>query len=85
MIHPLFQQDFELITYRQNWGEERVWFHSRKGCLHPTPASWTDVAAIDPFVTATADRSLFRLADLLELADRIRAWKSRQGASAVKG
>jgi hypothetical protein len=27
--HPLFQQEFELVSCRQNWGEDRVWFHDR--------------------------------------------------------
>ena len=33
------------------------------------PLSWTDYVAADPFVTVSAGRSAFRVADLLELAD----------------
>ena len=32
------------------------------------PASWTSLAALDPFVAVAAGRSLFRVADLLALA-----------------
>jgi hypothetical protein len=32
--HPLFQQEFELVSYRQDWGEDRVWFQDKLGRLH---------------------------------------------------
>ena len=37
-FHPLFQQEFELVSYRQNWGENRVWFQDKLGRLHALPA-----------------------------------------------
>jgi len=43
----LFQQEFELVTCRQNWGEDRVWFHDRDGLLRSIPTNWTDAAGID--------------------------------------
>jgi hypothetical protein len=82
--HPLFQQTFALIIYRQNWGEDRVWFEDGEGRLYSLPANWTDAAGPDPFVTMAAGRSLFRVADLLELAERIGAWESAQARSTVK-
>src|SRR5712691_4557411 len=66
--HPLFQQEFELVIYRQNWGEERVWFHDTKGRLISLPAVWTSVVAEDAFVAVSAGRSMFRVAELLALA-----------------
>ncbi|MEW6275701.1 MAG: DUF5372 family protein [Bacillota bacterium] len=65
--HPLCGQEFELVTYRQNWGEDRVFFHDREGRLRSIPASWTSVGAIDPFVAVSAGRSFFRVEDLLAL------------------
>src|SRR5262252_9612329 len=59
--HPLFQQEFELISYRQDWGEDRVWFQDKLGRLHSLPTSWTDAGAVDPFVALAAGRSLFRV------------------------
>src|SRR5260370_41405233 len=53
--HPLYQQEFDLVSYRQNWGEDRVWFQDKKdGHLHSLPMSWTDIGAVDPFVAIAA-------------------------------
>jgi hypothetical protein len=81
----LFQQEFELITCRQNWGEDRVWFHDGNGRLRSVPTNWTDAAGRDPFVVVAAGRSLFRITDLLELVQRIRALELERAGSAVKG
>jgi len=66
----LFERVFELVTCRQNWGEDRVWFYNREGRLASIPTSWTDIAVLDPFVVVAAGRSLFRVTDLLELVQR---------------
>src|ERR1035438_9357207 len=67
--HPLRGQKFKLITYRHNWGEDRVYFHNAEGCLSSIPAGWTTVVAPDPFVTVAGGRCLFRYQDLLQLVD----------------
>ena len=82
--HPLFQQEFELVSCRQNWGEDRVWFHDRNGLLRSIPTNWTDAAGIDSFVVVAGGRSLFRIPDLLELVHRIRALEVEHAASPVK-
>ena len=83
--HPLYQQEFELVSYRQNWGEDRVWFQDKKdGHLHSLPMSWTDIGAVDPFVAIAAGRSQFRVADLIELAKQIDGWKSERAQGTVK-
>jgi hypothetical protein len=56
------------VWYRPNWGEHRVYYHDQEGHLCSIPASWTTLAALDPFVAVAAGRSLFRVADLLALA-----------------
>jgi hypothetical protein len=68
----LFERAFEVVTCRQNWGEDRVWFYDREGRLASIPTTWTDVSALDPFVVVAAGRSLFRVTDLLELVQEIR-------------
>jgi hypothetical protein len=73
-----------LVAYRQNWGEDRVWFQDNKGRLHSLPTSWTDAAGLDPFVAVAAGRSLFRVADLLELANRIDGRASEAVECSVK-
>jgi hypothetical protein len=65
--HPLRGQRFELVTYRQNWGEDRVYFHNADGRLSSIPACWTTVVAPDPFVAVAGGRCLFRYEDLLQL------------------
>ena len=72
-FHPLANREFELIIYRHNWGEDRVYFHNLDGKLTAIPASWTDLIAEDPFVGIAAGRSLFRLDDLLKLSEFIAA------------
>ena len=83
--HPLYEQEFELVSYRQNWGEERVWFHDTKdGRLHSLPMNWTDVGPLDRFVAVAAGRSLFRVTDLIELAKQVAGWKSEQARGGAK-
>ena len=67
--HPLTGQRFRLITYRNNWGEDRVYFHNSDGRVCSIPACWTSVAPADRFVVLAAGRCLFRYEDLLKLAD----------------
>jgi hypothetical protein len=80
----LFHQEFELVGCRQNWGEDRVWFHDREGLLRSIPTTWTDVAGIDPYVAVAAGRALFRIPDLLELVQRTQALKPEQATISVK-
>lgn len=67
-FHPWFGCEFTLVTYRLNWGEERVYFHDDAGRLVAIPARWTSVFPADPFVVVSAGRSPFRFAQLRELA-----------------
>jgi hypothetical protein len=67
--HPLIGQSFKLVTYRHNWGEDRLYFHDSNALLRSIPACWTTVLPADPFVVLAAGRCLFRYEDLLELAD----------------
>ena len=71
-FHPLCGREFELVTYRQNWGEDRVYFHDDQGQLRALSAGWTSLGADDPFVVISAGRSAFRTVDLLELAGLLR-------------
>ena len=68
-FHPLFGQEFELVEYRNNWGEDRVYFFNTKGEVRSIPAGCTNAAGVDPFVEISAGRSFFRTKDLMELAD----------------
>ncbi len=72
-FHPLCGRAFPLVTVRNNWGEDRVYYHNKQGQLACVPASWTDVVPPDPVVTVSAGRSPFRLEDLLELSRLVTA------------
>jgi len=52
--------------------------------MHSLPTSWTDAGAVDPFVAIAAGRSLFRIVDLIELAQLIGEWKLGGGYAVVK-
>ncbi len=67
-FHPLFGREFELVHCRQCWGEDRVFYLDEGEELRSLPARWTSVDAGDPLVVISAGRSLYRVADLLELA-----------------
>jgi hypothetical protein len=54
--------------YRNNWGENRVFFVDDDGQTRWLPASWTSVEAPDPFVVMASGRAAFRAQELLELA-----------------
>ena len=67
------------MTYRNNWGEQRVYFHDAEGRLTALPAAWTDVFSPDPFVVISAGRSAFRVNDLLELTRLIARLRQEGG------
>lgn len=60
------------MTVRQNWGEERVYYHDESGRLRLIPLAWTSLAGVDPFVAAAAGRAMFRPDDLMRLAELVR-------------
>ncbi len=72
-FHPLDGREFALVTVRQNWSEDRVYFNNDDGRLISVPTAWTSISAADPFVVVSAGRSPFRAQDLLEVAELIEA------------
>jgi hypothetical protein len=67
-FHPLYGQQFEMLSYRHNWGEYRVTFYQTPDRVRALPAAWTSLAPSDPSIQLAAGRAAFRVADLLELA-----------------
>ncbi len=67
-FHPLFGREFELVHCRQCWGEERVFYLDEGEELRSLPVRWTSAVTTDPLVVISAGRSMYRVADLLELA-----------------
>ena len=67
-FHPDCGKPFGIVTIRQNWGEELLYYRDAKGQLLSIPVRWTDRIEPDPIVTISAGRLPFRLQDLVELA-----------------
>jgi hypothetical protein len=76
-FHPLHGQTFELLTYRFNWGEDRVMFVGSNGRTRSLPVGWTNVAPVDPFISVANGRALFRFEDLLALMALVRDLQPR--------
>ena len=70
-FHPLFGQQFEILTCRHNWGEYRITFYDTPGHVRSLPAAWTSIVPPDPNVVLAAGRATFRVADLLQLSQLI--------------
>jgi hypothetical protein len=66
-FHPWFGREFTLVTYRHNWNEDAVYFHTDQQQLIAIPARWTSVFPPDPVVVIADGRAPFRLHDLVEL------------------
>jgi hypothetical protein len=67
-FHPLCGCSFEIVTYRRNWGDERVYVHGPGDRLLSLPVAWTDQGEASAFVMVAAGRSRFRFEELLELS-----------------
>ena len=61
------------MTYRHNWGEDRVYFHDDEGRLRSLSAGWTSIGPDDPFVVVSAGRAVFHTVGLLELTALLHA------------
>ena len=75
-FHPQTGKEFEIITWRRNWTENRVYFCDNRKRLRSVPEGWTDLVVDDPVVVLGGGRSHFRVRDLLELADLLRELRS---------
>ena len=66
-FHPLYGQKFPLVTFRQNWAVDKVYYHDGQGQLKSLPSSYTDILPADPFVVLSGKRSLFHAQHMLAL------------------
>ena len=72
-FHPLFNKEFELISFINSWKKECVKCLDENGSEITLPLDWTDASGIDPFVHLSKGRSHFRVEELLRLAELIAA------------
>jgi hypothetical protein len=80
-FHPLRGVEYELVTRKLNWGEDRVFYYDRTGALKSFLANLTDLVPEDDFDRISAGRSVFRVDDLLELR-RLLAKRQQAGKGA---
>ena len=66
-FHPLCGAEYELVTRKLTWGEDRVFYYDPGGKLKSLLTNVTDVSSKDAFDRISAGRSAFRVDDLLEL------------------
>src|SRR5689334_19584962 len=66
-FHPLRSVEYELVTRKLTWGEDRVFYYDASGKLKSLLTNVTDVLSKDAFDRISAGRSAFRVDDLLEL------------------
>lgn len=71
LFHPLYQRQFELLSYRKSWGRQFIDFQDKNGKTGAIPLAWTDADQADPFLTISQGRSVFRVAELLRLVELI--------------
>ena len=70
-FHPLYERQFELLSYRKSWGRQFIDFQYDNGKTGAIPLAWTDAGPADPFLTISQGRSVFRVLELLQLVELI--------------
>jgi hypothetical protein len=66
-FHPLCCKKIQIVSLKQGWGEDRVFYRREDGCLTSIPACWTSIYEPHPFNVISQGRSVFRFQELLEL------------------
>ena len=66
-FHPLYGRVLQIVTVRNNWGEDLVFYHDADRRLVSISSKWTTLWEPDPVVTLSRGRSAFLVDDLLEL------------------
>jgi hypothetical protein len=62
---------YELLERRKTWSTDRVFYFDGDGTQRSFATNLTDVLPPDAFLEASACRAPFRLADLLDLRERL--------------
>jgi hypothetical protein len=75
-FHPLHRKKFKIVSLRQSWGEDRVFYRQEDGRITSLPACWTSIYEPHPFNVFSKGRSVFRFQELLELARLIEDFMS---------
>ena len=74
-FHPLFGRELEIFAPKEYVGKHRLCYLDERQRVHEIPLDWTDLAPADPVLAIATGKTLFRVADLLELAKLIELLK----------
>jgi hypothetical protein len=66
-FHPLYGQEFDLVSHGAHWGENRVIYAAADNELRSIAVNFTDLAPPDAFRQVSGGRAAFRTVDLIEL------------------
>jgi len=66
-FHPLCGNKIKIVSLKQTWGEDRVFYRREDGRVTSIPACWTSIYEPHPFNVISQGRSVFRFQELLEL------------------
>ena len=70
-FHPLHGQVLEVVDRRRYEDVERLYLEVEPGRIETLPVTWTSLGPPDVWLDIAAGRCLFRVEDLLRLADLI--------------
>jgi hypothetical protein len=70
-FHPLSGRQLACVGDRNNRYGMTLLLEVDEGAICAVPPQWTDVVAPDPEIVLGGQRALFRVADLLELANLV--------------
>ena len=70
-FHPLHGRTFEVIDRRHGQSGECVYLEVDTVRVERVPTAWTSLCSADPFLRVAAGRSLFRVEDLVRLAELV--------------
>ncbi|MHC4933631.1 MAG: DUF5372 family protein [Planctomycetota bacterium] len=70
-FHPFSGQEFLCVGERWNRYGKRLLLEMDEGAVCSVPPQWTDLAAADLEMVLGRQRALFRVADLVELAQLV--------------
>lgn len=84
-FHPLSGQQLACVGERYNRSGRRLLLQVDEATVCSVPPQWTDLVAPDPEVVIGAQRALFRVADLLELARLVKQLGRREALKKVDG
>jgi hypothetical protein len=80
-FHPLSGKQFACVGERYNRYGKRLLLRVDDGTVRSVPPQWTDLVAPDPEIVMGGHRALFRVADLLELAQLVEELGRRKSLS----